>query len=110
MTVKKVKAPGHLSGNTKKWFEGIANDYELESHHIKMLILAAEAWDRCCQARIIIDKEGMTFVNRFDEVKARPEIAIERDSKILFARLIRELNLDTETPEESRPPALRYGG
>ena len=40
--------------------------------------------------------------------RSRPEIAIERDSRVAFARLIRELDLDTNSPaESSRPPALR---
>ena len=41
--------------------------------------------------------------------KARPEINIERDSKIVFMKLLRELNL-SEKPPDSRPPKLKYGG
>jgi hypothetical protein len=41
--------------------------------------------------------------------KLHPAWALERDSKILFSRLLRELNLDIDTPAEdhSRPPAIQ---
>jgi hypothetical protein len=39
----------------------------------------------------------------------RPEVQIERDSRISFARLIRELNL-SEAPDEKRIPGLKFGG
>lgn len=101
------KAPKHLKPSTKKWYRQILEDYELESHHIKILTLAAEAWDRCQQAREILDKEGLTYIDRFGCPRARPEVAVERDSRIAFARLVRELCLDIDPPEEpGRPPRL----
>ena len=48
----------------------------------------------------------MVYIDRFKAPKARPEVAIERDASILFARLVRELDLDFETPNDMRPPAL----
>ncbi len=103
-----MKAPKHLKSTTRRWFEGVLEEYELEPHHIRLLTLAGEAWDRCNQAREIIDREGMTYLDRFEAPKARPEIAIERDSRLAFARLIRELDLDVSPPPEaSRIPSLR---
>ena len=42
-------------------------------------------------------------------MRPHPAIAIERDSKIGFARLVRELDLDTEPPTSMRsaPVPLR---
>ncbi len=103
-----MKIPAHLKKNTAAWFENVLNDYELEQHHIRLLTLAAEAWDRCCQARETLDKQGLTYIDRFGCPKARPEVAIERDSRIAFARLLRELALDIEPPSSApRPPNLR---
>lgn len=103
----KPNAPTHLEPATRKWFAQVLKDYELEEHHIKLLTLAAEAWDRCKQARKAIAEHGLTFDDRFGRPCPRPEVGIERDSRIAFARLLRELNLDV-APPENRPPRLRY--
>jgi phage terminase small subunit len=80
----------------------------LDEHHVRLLTLACEAWDRCQQARESLDVEGLVFEDRFGAPHARPEIAIERDSRLAFARLVRELDLDTtEVGEPSRPPPLK---
>ena len=46
---KNKKAPEHLREDTAKWWEQVATDYELEPHHLRLLTLAAESWDRCQQ-------------------------------------------------------------
>lgn len=99
--VNNARPPGHLRAATRRWFASVVSDYDLDSHHVRLLTLAAEAWDRGQQAREVIDRDGMTFSDRFGQPKARPEIAIERDSRIGFARLIRELGLDVEPPPEA---------
>jgi len=99
--------PRHLRSLTRKWYATVLEDYALEPHHVRLLSLACEAWDRAAAAREIINAEGLTFTDRHGQPRARPEIAIERDSRIAFARLIRELDLDEiPTPEASRPPLL----
>ena len=102
------KPPRHLSPATRKWYADVLQNYQLEQHHLKLLQLAAEAWDRCEQARLALAEHGTTFLDRFGCPHSRPEIAVERDSRIAFSRLVRELDLDTETPAAaSRPPQLR---
>ena len=50
---------------------------------------------------------GAFFIDRFDQPKPRPEVAIQRDSAIGFARMLRELDLDIAAPtDRSRPPSL----
>jgi P27 family predicted phage terminase small subunit len=100
------KPPTHLRAATSRWFTEIVGEYDLESHHIRLLIKACEANDRCEQAREGLLRHGLTFDDRFGSPHARPEIAIERDSRIAFARLIRELGLDVAPPNDSRPNAL----
>ncbi len=104
----KAKAPKHLKLETQKWWIGVIAEFEMEPHHVRLLTLAAEAWDRCTQAREILGKKGLTYEDRFSQPVARPEVAIERDSRTAFARLLRELDLDTGVIREAgRPPGLR---
>ena len=101
----KVKAPVHLAKETARWWQSVVQDWNLEAHHIRLLTAAAEAWDRCQQARKRLAKQGLTFTDRFDQPRSRPEIGIERDSRIAFVRILRELDLDVDPPRETgRPP------
>lgn len=103
-----TRAPAHLAKATRTWWRGVLDAYELEEHHVRLLTLAAEAWDRCEQARRAIDQHGLTYEDRFGAPRTRPEVAIERDSRLAFARLVRELDLDIDAPPaSSRPPSLR---
>jgi len=96
-----------LRPDTAGWWRTVAADYALEAHHLRILTLAAESWDRGVEAREAIARHGTVYVDRFDQPRARPEVAIERDSRIAFARLVRELALDLDQPDEtSRPPRL----
>ena len=105
------KPPAHLRAATKKWFKSVTSDYELDGHHIRLLTLAAEAWDQAQTAREVLDRDGQTFKDRFGQPKERPEVGILQNARISFARLIRELALDAETaPEAPRPARTRdYG-
>jgi P27 family predicted phage terminase small subunit len=99
----------HLSDPAKTWWRSVQADYALEPHHQHLLRLACEAWDRCQQARAMIDAEGLTIRDDRGNLRAHPAVAIEKDARTAFARLLRELDLDVEAPPsaERRPPALR---
>jgi phage terminase small subunit len=99
--------PKHLSTDSAAFFNRAVATYEFDEHHLKLLCLACESWDRVVQARLGVEKHGLTFVDRHGARRPVPEIAIEKDSRVAFARLVRELGLDIAPPADSRPPALR---
>jgi P27 family predicted phage terminase small subunit len=103
---EKMKAPRHLQPATRRWWASVVSEYELDPHHVRLLTLAGEAWDRGQQAREALAVNGLTFTDRHGAPRARPEVAIERDSRIAFARLLRELGLDVQPPSETRPVAI----
>jgi P27 family predicted phage terminase small subunit len=100
--------PPHLSESSRQWWRTTVETYVLHEHHLRLLQLACEAWDRGQAARAQLDQEGLTVAGRADTVVAHPAVAIERDSRLAVARLVRELDLDTEPPVSGRngPPSL----
>lgn len=104
----KKTPPEHLSDASRSWWASVVEEYELEPHHVHLLTLAAEARDRAEQARRLIEADGLIVATTTGGTKTHPAVAVERDSRIAFARLVRELDLDADAPEDrSRPPALR---
>jgi phage terminase small subunit len=103
----KPRAPAHLAPATRKWFLAVLRDYQLEEHHIRLLTLAGEAFDRAGQARALIERDGLVVPTNDGGMKAHPAVTIERDNRLAFARLVRELDLDTGAPSDApRPPSL----
>lgn len=74
--------------------------YQLEPHHLLLLQGAAELWDRLQDARETVEKEGAIIADRFGCPREHPAAKLERDSKIVFCRMVRELALDIEPPAE----------
>lgn len=105
----RVILPKHLRIATKKWIRQILADYELESQHIKILIQAGETWDRILLAREMIEKNGAYYLDRWGSPKSHPALSEERNNRVIFTRLIRELNLSEEAPD-TRLPGLKYRG
>jgi phage terminase small subunit len=100
--------PLHLSPSTQQWWRTTVEAYVLQDHHLKLLQLCMEAWDRAQAARAQLDAEGLLSPGRAGTMRAHPCISIERDSRLAVARLLRELDLDTEPPASTRvaPPPL----
>ena len=100
-----MKAPEHLSPAIRTWWCEVNEEYDLVMpHHQKLLLLAAESLCRIEEAREILEDDGLVMLDRFGQKKSHPMLQVERDNKIAFARLIRELGLDLEASDDSRPP------
>jgi phage terminase small subunit len=101
--------PAHLSEPSQAWWRAVVADYEFGPHHLRLLEAAADAWERMVAARAVLQHEGLT-VDTEHGPRKHPCVAIEHDAAIRFARLMRELDLDSEGPRPelyARPPGLR---
>jgi hypothetical protein len=77
----------------KTFWAEIFETRRLQLHEVVIFLKACEAHDRAEQARLILKREGPTYQDRFQQPRARPEVAIERDSRASFAKLLRQINL-----------------
>ena len=100
--VAKPKPPSHLRAATRKWWTQVVTDYDLEPHDLKLLAAACSTWDRLEEARETLARDG-TYVEGRYGLRAHPAVAVERDSRLAFARLLRELDLDGEPLPDPRP-------
>jgi P27 family predicted phage terminase small subunit len=109
MTADQVpQPPSHLSPSARQWWQTTVETYVLHEHHLRILQLACEAWDRAQTARAQLEAEGLTVRGAEVGIRPHPCVAIERDSRLAVARLVRELDLDVEPPVPERigPPAI----
>ena len=100
--------PAHLSPSAAQWWKSTVERFILEEHHLRLLQLCCEAWDEVQTARKQLARDGMTVMRDDGSIRSHPCIAIERDARLAVARLVRELDLDTESPVSNRigPPGL----
>ena len=107
-----MKAPKHLSVQARGLFEYISETFALETQDYMRLRAACEAWDRLQAARRRIAKDGDYVLDRFDQLKAHPAVAVERDARVGFLRALREMGLDVleDTTEAVRPPRVTAKG
>lgn len=108
MTEKPLQPPRHLRASTRRWWRDVVSTWELQAHHVRLLTLAAESWDRCVEAREQIKRDGLTVPTKAGGPRLHPCVRVETAARIAFSRLLRELDLDVAPPAETkRPPALR---
>ena len=100
---KSEKPPKHLLKGGRQLWNDIETEFDLEAHQFEILRLLCETLDRLELCRKQLRKDGMFSVNRFGETRPHCGLKEERENKVLFARLARELNLDLELPESRKP-------
>lgn len=98
-------APEHLSERSSSLWADVVVEYDLAPHQLELLQRACEAADRADEARDLLAADGLVVTDRYGQVKPHPAAAIERDSRIAEARLLRELALEPGSGEDDpRPP------
>jgi len=101
-----MKPPKELKASGRRFWRKVNSDFDLvEFHHFELLRQSCFCLDRIETAQKEVEKDGKAFIqDRFGQLREHPALKVEKDNRILFARLLRELGLDIATTE-SRPPA-----
>jgi phage terminase small subunit len=86
----------HLSPAARDWWLTTAQRWVLEDHHLRLLTLAAQAWDDAQEARAEIRRDGATVTMPSGAVRPHPAIRREHDARLTFGRLLAQLNLEDD--------------
>ena len=102
----------HLSGPSRSFYRSQCRKFALAEHHRRLLLAACGAADRAEEARVGLAAAGSLIVeDRHGQQKAHPLLAVERDNRVLFARLLREIGLSADDTDSRPPrPSGRYEG
>jgi phage terminase small subunit len=105
------EAPAHLSPESRALWRSIHARYVFDDHEEKTLRLALEALDRANQTRRALKRHGLVYLDRFGAPHARPEVAIERDARASWLRLMGALDLpaEEEPAEQGRTIRGQFG-
>ena len=101
------KPPAHLGDLSKGFWRTVTKGWELEPHHVRLLQIACESWDRALEAREAVSAIGPYFTDhRTGNVKPHPGIAVEQQARKQFIAALREIGLDVKAPDSPRAPGL----
>ena len=99
------KPPKELEASGRKFWRQVTGDFDLtEFHHKELLFQASCCLDRIETAREAVEKDGKAFISdRFGQLREHPALKVEKENRILFSRLLRELGLDTVSVPDRQP-------
>jgi hypothetical protein len=104
-----IRYPVELKKRGRLFYAAVLKDFDPAAfgpHDFQLLAQAGTCLDTIAEAEAELVKAGSYFIDRWGQPKAHPAFAVIRDTKTLFARLCRELNLSCEKPEDPRSPGL----
>jgi len=84
----KPEPPSHLSPEMQEFWRAVFQRIRIQEFQVHLFQKACEAHDRAEAARKILDREGLTFSDRFNQPRARPEVNIEVLSRAQFQKLL----------------------
>nr|WP_016856006.1 hypothetical protein [Halomonas smyrnensis] len=105
----KNSAPEHLSDEARAWWGKLADEYGIDDEAgLLLLQTALEAFDRMRQCQAAIARDGVSIVDRFEQIKPHPLLNGERDSRSQMLAALKAMNLDLEPLRDGpgRPPGI----
>ena len=82
-----------LHPQAQKWVERVFQGWEIPLSERPLVLMAGATLSRSLEAGKLIEKEGLVLEGPHTE-KPHPAVTIERDATALFARLLKQLELE----------------
>ncbi len=96
--VKIPTAPSHLSAEARKLWAEILRENAIDDRAgLLILATALEAFDRMRMGQEAVARDGVSYRDRYGQIKANPATAVERDSRTSMLAALKQLNLDLDT-------------
>jgi P27 family predicted phage terminase small subunit len=100
--------PKHLSPAARRLWRSLTAEFVIaDAAGLAILTAGLESFDRAAAAKALLDKDGPVFRDRYDQPRAHPAAAVERDSRAAWMSSLKQLNLDCIP---ARPGPGRPGG
>jgi phage terminase small subunit len=108
MQQTRTRAPQDLSENSRKWWRTCIDSFEFAPPDLRLLEECCRAYDRILEARKVLARDG-TYIEGRLGLKPHPALLVERDSVVLFSRLVRDLHLPQapDVPNDALADALK---
>src|SRR5436190_21946470 len=86
--------PGGLGGEAAEWWRQVVAEWRLAPDELALLEQACQALDRVMEVRAAIDADGLMVDSLHgDGQRLHPAYVVERDSRLAFGRLVKQLAL-----------------
>lgn len=100
--------PKGLSPAAKAWWTRLHKEFNLDDSGAAFLLeTALMAFDRMTEAGVLVDKHGIAVLDKFDQLKANPAVAAERDARAAMLSAFKQLGLDIIPPGKVGRPGGR---
>jgi hypothetical protein len=95
-------APEDLSPSSQSLWDDVVAEYVLSAAELELLKQGLLALDRAEQARAVVDREGVTCLDRYGSPRTHPACDIESRNRALFARIVGQLGVRATRSQPKR--------
>lgn len=108
----KFRIPTYLTRRGQRWIKNVMEEFDFTKSEFELVISAASAMDRAEWARRRIKRLGGIYTNRYCHPTPRPELAVEKDSRLVFLQICKALKIsqEGEDDEEKKAKTRRMRG
>lgn len=87
-----------LSAEAQNWLSYLSVRFDLEPHEAMLAQQAAQTWDEIVAAKKLVAKHGLVVHTDRGGLKSNPAVAVLKDARLLFARLVKQLDVGVALP------------